>query len=72
MARHPLAPTWPLLTLSIVTLSERGSRTAVEIRWMPYSATEEEKAAFEAGRDGMRHGCAGMFEQLEAYLAGTR
>jgi uncharacterized protein YndB with AHSA1/START domain len=36
---------------------------------VPRNTTEEERKTFEAGRDSMRMGWTGTFEQLEAYLA---
>lgn len=69
ITRHPMTPTWPLQMLSTTSFTEEGGRTTVTVRWHPHEATAEELATFDAGRDGMRQGFAGTFDQLEAYLA---
>ncbi|HET9903887.1 MAG TPA: SRPBCC domain-containing protein [Xanthobacteraceae bacterium] len=68
VTRHPMAPTWPLETLSRTTFAEADGKTAVTVRWAPYNATDEETRTFEAGRDSMRAGPAASFSQLEDYL----
>jgi uncharacterized protein YndB with AHSA1/START domain len=70
ITRHPMAPTWPLQMLSTFTFEDDGpSKTKVTVRWAPYQATDEEIAAFEAGRPSMTQGWSGTMELLEAYLA---
>jgi uncharacterized protein YndB with AHSA1/START domain len=69
VTRHPMAPQWPLETLSETRFSESDGRTTLSLRWSPFNTSAEERAAFAAGFDGMRQGCAGMFDQLDAYLA---
>jgi uncharacterized protein YndB with AHSA1/START domain len=70
IARHPMAPTWPLEMLSIFTFEEEpGGKTKLTIRWSPHNATDEERKTFDAGQDGMRQGWNGTLEQLTAYLA---
>ncbi len=67
---HPMAPTWPREMLSTTTLTERGAKTDLEIRWAAHNATEEEHRTFDAAHAGMQQGWSGTFEQLTAYLAG--
>ena len=70
ISRHPLAPTWPLETLSVFTFEEApGGKTKLTIRWSPHNATAEEQKTFDASHDGMRQGWGGTLEQLAAYLA---
>lgn len=69
ITRHPMTPTWPLQMLSTTTFAERDGHTTVTVRWHPHDATAEELATFDAGRDSMRQGFGGTFDQLEAYLA---
>lgn len=67
--RHPMAPTWPLETLSTFTFEEEpGGKTRVTIRWSPYNATPEEQATFDASHDSMRGGWGGTMDQLAEYL----
>ncbi len=68
LTRHPLSAQWPLQTLSTTTLRAVGERTEIIIQWEPYQATAEETTAFVAGHASMAQGCAGTFDQLEAYL----
>ena len=41
-----------------------GGKTKFTVSWVPRNATEEERKTFEAGRDSMRMGWTGTFEQL--------
>jgi uncharacterized protein YndB with AHSA1/START domain len=67
--RHPMAPTWPLEMLNILTLTEHGGKTTVALRCSAYHATDEERATFKAGHSSMQGGFSGTFDQLAAYLA---
>lgn len=73
ISRHPLAPTWPALMLTTVTLSEESAnQTRVTIQWEPYgNATPEEIETFVKGRAGMTQGWTGSFDKLEAYIEAT-
>lgn len=70
MSRHPMAPTWPELMLTTVTLSEEGpNQTRVTVEWEPYgNYTREELATFLKERGGMTQGWTGSFDKLEDYL----
>ena len=67
--RHPMAPTWPLETLSTTTFSESNGKTTMTIQWEPYHANEEEKKTFDGAHDGMNMGWGGTLDKLDAYLA---
>ena len=72
VTRHPLAPEWPLETLSTVTFVEHagiGGGTTVELHWIPINATEAERRAFAASHASMQQGWGGTLEQLTAHLA---
>jgi uncharacterized protein YndB with AHSA1/START domain len=69
VTRHPMAPTWPREMFSTFLFEEENGRTKVTIKWAPIDPTDEERKTFEAGRDGMRQGWTGTFEQLGDYLA---
>ncbi len=69
ITRHPMAPTWPLETLSTTTFVEEGGKTKLTITWSPYNATDMEVATFNASHAGMTQGWAGTMEQLTAYFA---
>ena len=73
LARHPMAPTWPLEMLSIFTFEELpGGKTKFTVRWSPHNASAEEQTTFDAGHGSMQQGWSGTLEQLEAYLARTK
>ncbi len=67
--RHPMSPTWPLEVLNTMTLSEHDGRTTLTIRGAPINATDEERKTFQAGRESMKQGFTGTFDQLADYLA---
>lgn len=72
LTRHPLAPDWPLETLSTTTFAEHagiGGGTTVVLKWLPFNATDKERATFAASHAGMAQGWGGTMEQFEAYLA---
>ena len=73
ITRHPMAPTWPLQTLSTFTFEEQpGGKTKVTIRWSPHNASEEERKTFDSSHDSMRQGWGGTMDQLADYLAKAR
>ena len=69
ITRHPMSPDWPQQILSTVEFEAQGAKTKVAVRWLPYEATDLERKTFEDGRDSMKQGWTGTFEQLEAYLS---
>jgi uncharacterized protein YndB with AHSA1/START domain len=70
--RHPMAPSWPLETLSTTTLTEKDGKTHMRLEWSAYNATAEEQAVFDASHDGMTQGWSGTMNALEAYLKTLR
>lgn len=67
--RHPWNPGWPLDLLMTVTFIERDGRTTVTLTNEPVNATAAERAAFEEGRDSMRKGFGGTFDQLAGFVS---
>jgi uncharacterized protein YndB with AHSA1/START domain len=68
VTRHPWSADWPLEILSTVTFEARGGKTKVTVQWVPHNATELERKTFEDGRDSMKQGWTGTFDQFAAYL----
>jgi uncharacterized protein YndB with AHSA1/START domain len=66
---HPMSRNFPVEMLYKMTLSEHGGKTTMTISGTPFNATEEERKAFEAGRDHMEQGFDGTLGKLVAYLA---
>lgn len=69
VTRHPMAPTWPLATLSTTTLTTEGPGTRMSLQWHALDASDEENASFESAHAGMTQGWGGTMDQLAAYLA---
>lgn len=67
--RAPFSETWPLENLSVVTFTEENGKTRLTIDGTPYNATEEEKAGFKSGLDGLVAGTNATLDQLVEYLA---
>ncbi len=67
--RHPGNPAWPLEMLMTVTFIERDGRTTVTLTNEPVNATAAERAAFEEGRNSMRKGFGGTFDQLAEFVS---
>ncbi len=66
---HPMAPNWPLKILSVVTFTEVGGKTRIDVAWSAYEASDVELQTFKEGAPGMNQGWGGTFERLEDYLA---
>lgn len=70
LARHPMAPTWPLELHATTTFEALGeAQTRLTISWHPHEADADGIATFDGARAGMAQGFAGTFAALEAYLA---
>jgi uncharacterized protein YndB with AHSA1/START domain len=67
---HPMRLDWPREMFTKVTFEDLGAKTKVTVQWTPVdSSTEIERKTFEEGRDSMKMGWTGTFEQFAAYLA---
>ncbi|HET6329435.1 MAG TPA: SRPBCC family protein [Holophagaceae bacterium] len=69
--RHPMAASWPLEILNLVTFEEVEGRTTLTLRGVPIHASEEERKTFEDGFASMQQGFKGALDQLDDYLAQT-
>lgn len=67
---HPGGANMPIEMHYKMTLSERDGKTTMTVFGVPFNATEQERKAFEAGRDYMAQGFDGTLDKLAAYLAG--
>lgn len=68
VTRNPWNARWPQQTLSTITFDDEDGSTRVTVSSVPYEATEEERAAFEAGFNSMHIGWGGTLDQLEDYV----
>jgi uncharacterized protein YndB with AHSA1/START domain len=71
MSRHPLAPTWPAMMLTVVSLESEGpKKTRVTITWEVHGeATQAERDTFHQSKAGMTGGWTGSFDKLEELIA---
>jgi uncharacterized protein YndB with AHSA1/START domain len=72
VTRHPIAPGWPLETLSTTTFAENGGKTTITLEWRAVNATEEERDLFDSSHDNMTGGWTGTMDALDAYLKTLR
>lgn len=70
-ARHPMAPTWPAMMKTTVTLTPEGpDGTRVTVEWeVEGKCTADEMETFKIARGGMTQGWTGSFDKLEDYLS---
>jgi uncharacterized protein YndB with AHSA1/START domain len=70
VTRHPIVPTWPLETMTTITLEEEApGKTKLSVRWSPHNATDVEQKTFDAAHVGMKATWNGTFDRLAAHLA---
>ncbi len=72
VTRHPFHATWPLETLTTITLVNTENKTQVTIHWVPLNATETELKTFADGMSSMQQGWTGTLDQLELFLTEQR
>jgi uncharacterized protein YndB with AHSA1/START domain len=69
VTRHPGHASWPLEMLSTILFEALGGKTKVTVQWVPAdTSTETERKTFDEGRDSMKMGWSGTFEQFTDYL----
>ena len=69
VTRHPWNANWPLQMLSTVEFApDCSDRTKVTVHWTPHEASEVERKTFDEGRESMKQGWTGTFEQFGEYL----
>jgi uncharacterized protein YndB with AHSA1/START domain len=70
VGRHPIIPTWPVETMTTLTLEEEpDGKTKLTVRWSPHNPTEIERKTFDAAHVGMKATWSGTFDRLAAHLA---
>lgn len=68
LARHPMAPSWPLELLTTVTFTPNGEKTVLNLTWEPINAPQSDLDTFGASLDGCAQGWGGTFDNLDRYL----
>ncbi len=70
IVRHPLAPTWPEVMKTTISLVAEGSdRTRVTLKWeIIGDPSPSERETFNKAKGGMAQGWGGSFDKLEDYL----
>lgn len=66
---HPMAPDWPLETLSKTQFSDTEGGTLVRLEWSALGSDPVKLKTFDDGRPSMTQGWGGTMDQLEAHLA---
>ncbi len=69
LTRHPMAPSWPIETLSVFSFVEAGGRTTFTVTWTPLNPMPDERVTFDSAHESMKQGWTGTMEQLASYLA---
>ena len=72
ITRAPFDGDWPLETLTVITLAQHDSRTALTLRAWPLGASEAERQAYLAGFKSMDGGFNASFDVLDDYLERIR
>ena len=65
---HPAVPNWPKEVRSTIIFTDKGDKTEIALEWQPYHATELEIKTFSDGKEGMKQGWTGTFDQLDVFL----
>lgn len=69
IARHPLAPVWPIEMLTTMTFADAAAgKSSFSVTWTPIYPTDEELKAFEGGHESMRNGWTGTLDKLAEYV----
>jgi uncharacterized protein YndB with AHSA1/START domain len=73
LGRHPLAPSWPLELMSVLTFEQLpDSKTKLTVRWSTHNASAEEQKTFDEGHASMNQGWSGTLDKLVEYLTKLR
>lgn len=70
--RHPMAPVWPLQTLSVITLADDGGTTLLTLDWRALNASAEEEQVFNSMHASMTQGWGGTMDKLQAHLSAVQ
>ncbi len=66
---NPMAPGWPRILLTTVTLSDANGKTDMVLTWMPLNASDAENEAFRASMEGLDRGWGSGMDILASILA---
>ena len=72
VVKPPFHDPWPAEMLTRIDFDARGDKTLVTLRCVPINATDVERQTFRNGHPSMNHGFGGTFDQLAAFVAGSR
>ena len=70
--RHPMAPVWPLQTLSAITLADEAGMTLLTLDWRALNASADEERVFNSMHASMTQGWGGTMEKLQAHLTAVQ
>lgn len=69
ITRHPMAPDWPLETMSRTQFSDVEGGTLICLEWSPIGSDAVANQAFADGKPSMTQGWGGTMDKLDVYLA---
>lgn len=69
ITRHPMAPEWPLETLSKTQFVDAGGNTQIRLEWSALGSDPVALKTFDDGRPGMTQGWGGTMDNLDEFLA---
>jgi uncharacterized protein YndB with AHSA1/START domain len=70
--RAPFSPDFPLQVLNTFLFTEANGKTTLNMRGVPFNASEAERQFFAQWHPSMQKGFAATFDQLDEYLASIR
>jgi uncharacterized protein YndB with AHSA1/START domain len=70
MAKHPMAPDWPMEILTEMHFVAEGSKTIITLSGHPVNATDAEIETYfsQFAQESMKGGFGGTYDELDAYL----
>ena len=66
---NPMMPDWPKTLLTVVTFEDAGSKTSVQLKWIPHEASEAEIACFAGAVNNMGKGWESGYTIIDQILA---
>jgi uncharacterized protein YndB with AHSA1/START domain len=72
ITRAPFSDKFPLEIFNHIEFTEQNGNTTITLSGSPINAKEEELQFFSQMSEGMQHGFAETFNQLEAYLSKSK
>ncbi len=66
---NPMMPDWPKVVATTVTFEDKGTKTFVQLKWVPHKATEAEIACFAGAMERFGSGWGAGYQIIDEILA---